>query len=165
MVKTIFFKYVNDEYGCLSNFSNHPIKDDQGRIWGTTEAWYQAQKFPDHPDLQEQIRLKPSPKAAKVLAQLYPEKVRKDWHEVSIETMEEALRLKLKYHANIAIKLLESGEAKLVERSDKDPFWGDGKDGQGRNELGKAWMRLRQEIIDAPTPGYAGREEFGGSDF
>lgn len=146
MKQTIYFKYVNDEYGCLSNFSNHPIKDDLGRVWGTTEAWYQAQKFPDHPDLQEQIRLKPSPKAAKILAQLYPERVRKDWYEISIEIMEQALLMKLRQHKDVFQKLFSTHpEARIVERSDKDSFWGDGSDGKGRNELGKLWMKIREE--------------------
>lgn len=146
MQHTIFFKYTSDEYGCLSNFSAHSLKDKEGKIWQSSEAWYQAQKFVGHPALQEEIRLKPTPKAAKVWAQAHKEKIRPDWQEVSIETMEMALALKVASNPQVGTKLLESGDAKLVERSDYDSFWGDGKDGRGRNELGQAWMRLRDKL-------------------
>lgn len=35
---------------------------------------------------------------------------------------------------------------KIVEDSPKDDYWGWGEKRDGRNELGKIWMRLRDEI-------------------
>ena len=34
-----------------------------------------------------------------------------------------------------------------VQDSDKDAFWGVGRDGQGRNELGKCLERLRAALL------------------
>jgi predicted NAD-dependent protein-ADP-ribosyltransferase YbiA (DUF1768 family) len=42
--------------------------------------------------------------------------------------------------------LLESGNKYIVEMNDKDEFWGWGKNHDGRNSLGKIWMKLRDEI-------------------
>jgi predicted NAD-dependent protein-ADP-ribosyltransferase YbiA (DUF1768 family) len=36
----------------------------------------------------------------------------------------------------------------LLQDSDKDSFWGVGKDRRGRNELGKALERLRSKLRD-----------------
>ena len=43
-------------------------------------------------------------------------------------------------------KLLEAGDRRIVEDSSKDSFWGWGPNKDGRNELGKIWMRLRDEF-------------------
>lgn len=43
-------------------------------------------------------------------------------------------------------KLLLSGDLDIVEDSPKDEFWGWGPNRDGRNELGKIWMRLRDEL-------------------
>lgn len=186
---SIYFKYTTDEYGCLSNFSPHPITID-GVVWKSTEAYYQAQKFLSEA-IREEIRAKPTPKAAKVWAYTYKDCVRKDWQDMSLATMEKALRAKLEQNSDVKQKLLDSGTQSLYEQSSSDWFWGTGADGTGRNELGKLWMKLRSELQIAKTidpkaileikfrdagnkvidehwrqsNGYAGRDEQGGSDF
>ncbi len=42
--------------------------------------------------------------------------------------------------------LMKTGEATIIEHTEKDKFWADGGDGSGRNELGKVLMRLRDEF-------------------
>jgi len=44
-------------------------------------------------------------------------------------------------------KLMQTGKREIIEDSPKDDFWGWGKKRKGRNELGKIWMKLRDEII------------------
>jgi ribA/ribD-fused uncharacterized protein len=56
------------------------------------------------------------------------------------------VRAKHDQHEYIQRKLLETGNAELIENSPTDSFWGRGPDWKGRNELGKIWMRLRQEM-------------------
>jgi predicted NAD-dependent protein-ADP-ribosyltransferase YbiA (DUF1768 family) len=58
--------------------------------------------------------------------------------------MTEIVSAKLAQHPWIQKKLAETGTRVLVEASHKDPFWGWGPDGNGRNELGKIWMSLRK---------------------
>jgi len=55
-------------------------------------------------------------------------------------------RHKLRQHAYVKQKLLETGDAPIVEDSPKDSFWGWGPGRKGRNALGKIWMQLRQEL-------------------
>jgi predicted NAD-dependent protein-ADP-ribosyltransferase YbiA (DUF1768 family) len=42
--------------------------------------------------------------------------------------------------------LISTGNKTLVERADNDSYWGDGKDGNGRNRLGELLMQLRTEL-------------------
>jgi predicted NAD-dependent protein-ADP-ribosyltransferase YbiA (DUF1768 family) len=60
--------------------------------------------------------------------------------------MEEIIRAKLSQHYYVQQQLLESGDSKIIEDSPKGSFWGWGPDRQGRNELGKIWMKLRNEL-------------------
>ena len=39
-----------------------------------------------------------------------------------------------------------SGDAKLVEHTENDSYWGDGGDGSGRNMLGQILMQVRDEL-------------------
>lgn len=146
----ILFKYTTDEYGCLSNFSPDPITTPDGRVWLTTEHYFQAMKFDDFAK-QEEIRLKPTPKASKVTARAM-QGMKADWNEIRISVMLDALRYKVEQHPWIKEKLLASGDNELVESSKWDSFWGDGGNGTGLNWLGRCWMQVRKEIRDSPTP-------------
>jgi len=65
---------------------------------------------------------------------------------VNVKKMDETLLHKFTQHADLKRMLLSTGEAELVENSDKDSFWGVGADGLGRNELGKSLERLRAKM-------------------
>jgi len=75
--------------------------------------------------------------------------VRGDWYLVRIHKMAETLWHKFTQHRRLREQLLATGDAELVEDSDKDTFWGIGDDGKGRNELGKALERLRALLRSA----------------
>jgi len=79
-------------------------------------------------------------------ARRFAPEVRKDWRHVNIAKMDEVLLLKFTQHLDLQAELLATGDAELVEDSDKDAFWGIGADGKGRNELGKALERLRSRM-------------------
>ncbi|KAH9932398.1 uncharacterized protein B0H18DRAFT_1116047 [Fomitopsis serialis] len=96
----------------------------------TAEHLFQAHKFIDtQPELAERIRHLPSARAALEEAGRYRKFQRTDWFDVNLRDM-----------------LLGTGDAELIEDSPVDSFWGCGHDGQGRNELGKALMRLRDKM-------------------
>jgi ribA/ribD-fused uncharacterized protein len=42
--------------------------------------------------------------------------------------------------------LLGTGDAKLVEHTERDAYWGDGGDGSGQNRLGQILMQVRDEL-------------------
>lgn len=58
--------------------------------------------------------------------------LRKDWEQVKDEIMLEAVYTKFKQHKDIRKLLLETGNAILVEHTDRDSYWGDGGDGSGK---------------------------------
>lgn len=118
--KPIYFYRAGDPYGCLSNFSAHPILLD-GETWPTSEHYFQAQKFFD-PDYRERIWLTPSPMIAARLGRSRAVPIRLDWEEVKIEIMRKALWAKLQQHSEVRESLLSTGSAELVEHTKNDRF-------------------------------------------
>src|SRR3546814_4758556 len=75
------FCKVREEHGALSNMSNDHPYTDQGLRWKSSEAQYQAMRYPAHPDVQEMIRAAPNAYAAKLVAYEHLDKTRADWQE------------------------------------------------------------------------------------
>ena len=74
--------------------------------------------------------------------------LRPDWEEVKAGIMEELVRAKFTQNEELGRLLLATGKSELIEgNSWNDTFWGvDLKTGEGRNELGKALMKVRAEL-------------------
>lgn len=141
----IHFYHSDQPWGELSNFSRHSVFLD-GKIWPTTEHYYQAQKF-ESQQLKEQIRCAATPMLAKYKAHQHLEEYgRADWIVVREHFMLEALRAKFKQHPDLAEKLLFSGKRLLVELTNNDEYWGDPGDGSGQNRLGQLLMQVRTEL-------------------
>lgn len=140
----IHFYSLRDDYGCFSNFSRHAIVL-QGKRWPTSEHYFQAQKF-HGTEFEEAVRLCKTPRAAADLGRSRKLPLRRDWESVKEQVMLEALRAKFTQHQDLREILLGTGEAKLVEQTSKDSYWGDGGDGSGRNRLGQLLMQLRAEL-------------------
>ncbi len=145
-VTVINFYSVNAEYGEFSNFAPYPIKL-RGKTWPTSEHYFQAQKFEDRGD-QEEIRAVTSPMIAARMGRDRKRKLRRDWERVKIGVMREAVEAKFRQHDELRALLLATGDAKLVERTENDDFWGDGGDGSGRNELGRILRAVRAALRD-----------------
>ena len=139
----ITFCKVNDPYGCLSNFSKHPIVFDK-LIYPTSEHFYQSLKFQD-PKIRESIRMMKTPFAAACLGRSTPDIV-PNWDDIKVDVMYKVCMLKLEQHPIVRETLLSTGNEEIWEYSNKDKFWGSGPDFSGRNELGKVWMRIRDEL-------------------
>jgi N-glycosidase YbiA len=144
----IRFYSVNDDYGAFSNFARYSIRL-KGKRWPTSEHYFQAQKFADARE-QEEIRCASTPMLAAQWGRDRKRKLRRDWESAKLGVMREAVEAKFRQHADLRALLLATGDAKLVEHTENDAFWGDGGDGSGRNELGRILMsvrdRLRSEI-------------------
>jgi N-glycosidase YbiA len=147
IMDTINFYRASDDYGEFSNFSRHSIFLDGAR-WPTSEHYFQAQKFHDAA-YRERIRRARSPMDAANLGRDRKQKLRNDWESVKDEVMRKALRAKFTQHEELKILLLGTGDAKLVEHTANDSYWGDGGDGRGRNRLGQLLMQVREELITA----------------
>ncbi len=72
--------------------------------------------------------------------------LRKDWEAVKDAIMYEAVLAKFTQHTDLRELLLATGDAKLVEHTENDAYWGDGGDGSGKNRLGRILMRVREEL-------------------
>ncbi|MCX6170131.1 MAG: NADAR family protein [Ignavibacteriales bacterium] len=156
---------VKDPGGWLSNMSPHPIQHD-GKIFRTAEALFQWLRFSNHPGVQSTILEQKSPMGAKMKARKNRNLLGRGekWDEAldDIPRMKECLILKLEQHPDLKQRLIETGDAIIIEdctTHDRESarFWGSVKvDGTwvGENKLGKLWMEIRDEIVASKNDGY-----------
>ncbi|HEY8506448.1 MAG TPA: NADAR family protein [Gemmataceae bacterium] len=140
----IEFYSASGPYGCFSNFSKHSVFL-KGKRWPTTEHFFQAQKFAGTGHEEEVRRCKTAREAAN-LGRSRRLPLRRDWEKVKDRVMYEAVRAKFTQHAELREVLLGTRDAKLVEHTERDSYWGDGGDGSGKNRLGQILMQVREEL-------------------
>lgn len=134
------------EYYVFSNFSSFAVKW-KGKNWITSEHAYQAAHFfKTVPALAKKIYRAKSAHEAYKIAKSNTDKAPKNWEEIKVAVMEDIVRHKLRQNPYVMHKLVQTGNRLIVEDSPKDSFWGWGPKRNGRNELGKIWMKLRDEI-------------------
>ena len=132
------------EFYPLDNFSSFKVEVD-GYLYASLEEAYQSSLFlPDYPEIAEQIKNSHSAHEAQKIMQKNVEKV-KYTNQQQLIIMEKLLRLKLEQNPYVLKKLLETNDYYIVEDSPKDNYWGWGINRDGRNQLGKIWMKLREE--------------------
>jgi len=138
--------FYEREFYPFSNFSSFNVKW-KGKIWSTSEHAYQAAHFfKTAPNLVKKIHKAKSAHEAYKIAKTNADKAPGNWHEIKTVIMEDIVRHKLKQNPYVMRKLIQTGDRYLVEDSPKDNFWGWGLKKDGRNELGKIWMKIRDEI-------------------
>ena len=72
--------------------------------------------------------------------------LRRDWESVKVAMMRKAVRAKFTQHDDLRHILLSTGDARIVEHTENDSYWGDGGDGKGKNMLGRILMEIREEL-------------------
>ena len=138
---SIVFLKTREAFGGLSNMAGgFPLCVNGIRI-RTSEALYQACRFPHLPAVQRVIVEQRSPMTAKMKSRKHQRKSRPDWDLVRVKIMRwEAFRG----------LLLETGDQPIVEQSRKDDFWGaepvDKRTLVGVNALGRLLMELREVV-------------------
>ena len=64
--------------------------------------------------------------------------------------MKDLMRLKALQHEEVKKAMRDSHDLKIIKHiytyPPGDGFWDDGVNGEGRNEMGKIWMELRDEF-------------------
>jgi hypothetical protein len=115
------------------------------RLWENVEHCYQAAKFSHNPRLTEAIYRHSHPDAAKSFAREHAAGCRPDWERVKLPVMRQAVGAKFGQSALLTRELLATGEARLIEDTPFDSFWGLGPPGTGENHLGRLLMELRAE--------------------
>lgn len=142
--RVIQFYSVRAEYGEFSNFAPFPITL-RGKIWPTPEHYFQAQKFAGT-EHAEAIRKTRSPMIAARMGRDRKKPLRRDWESVKDDIMREAVRAKFTQYPELLMLLLSTGDARLVEHTTNDSYWGDGGDGSGKNMLGQILMQVRDQL-------------------
>jgi ribA/ribD-fused uncharacterized protein len=148
----VVFK-TKERFGELSNMSaGFPLTINGIRI-PTSEALYQACRFPHLPDLQQKIIAQKSPMTAKMVGKPFRDQTREDWNRSRVKIMRWCLRVKLAQHWSRFGRILASTQNKpIVEQSRKDQYWGaqisksDADVLVGENVLGRLLMELREEL-------------------
>ncbi len=131
----------------FSNLASYPI-ELCGEVWKSTEHYYQFRKFEgSDPEYAQRIKEAPTPRDAKILSlqnNNYPD----NWDSIKVEVLKEAVRTKFESYPELEKLLLSTGEEELIEANPKDYFWGEGKDGSGRNMMGQILMEVRVYLKD-----------------
>lgn len=148
--QVVVFRKTKEAFGGLSNMAaGFPLLINNICI-KTSEALYQACRFPHLPDVQRVIIQQNSPMSAKMKGKPYRKETRADWDDVRITIMRWCLRVKLAQNWKEFGQLLDlTGDLPIVEESKKDAFWGakpiNEEQLQGYNILGRLLMELREE--------------------
>ena len=125
-----------DEYDFLSNFYKCNVTYD-GYTYMNSEAAFQAQK-----DL---TRRNEFTTLNAVMAKRLGKRVnlRNDWEKVKLGIMEEIVRCKFDQNPDLKEKLIDTGDALLIEGNTwGDKYWGM-CNGSGENHLGFILMKIR----------------------
>ena len=149
--RCVFFRRTKDDWGGFSNMAGGYKVVVDGTTILTSEALYQACRFPHIPEIQKLIIEQKSPMTAKMVGKPYRSDTRPDWFKVRIEIMRWCLKVKLINNIQKFTNLLiETESLPIVEWSTKDDFWGaklyEDKYFIGTNALGRLLMELREEL-------------------
>ena len=130
------------EYDFLSNFYECPILW-KGNLYLNSESIYQSYKTLDNVPFD--FTKTTGSQAKKISKKL---NVRPDWNKIKFDLMYEICQEKFNQNTDIAQKLMNTGDAILIEGN----YWGDtywGKcNGVGQNNLGKILMKIREELFE-----------------
>ncbi len=168
VISTILFYATGQPYDIFSNVTHVPVKmvlNGQSYQAASTEAVFQGLKRLGSSDnraaesLIQNTRLPLSKLRNKAeqlgfnrlgASEIYNQSYR-SLLTIKEEVMYQILLAKATQNLQILKALLETGQAKIVENTAintkyNDEFWGNGQSGNGKNALGKAWMRVRETL-------------------
>jgi ribA/ribD-fused uncharacterized protein len=133
-----YYRFLSNFWPCTVHFDGEP--------YGSAEHAYQAAKTLDF-NKRRLIQACATPGQAKRAGQRLP--LRAEWDGIKVQVMYRIVRDKFTRNPELRKRLLETGDARLEEGNYwGDKFWGisPAKSGDGRNELGKILMAVRQEM-------------------
>jgi ribA/ribD-fused uncharacterized protein len=168
-MRDISFTDVKGDYGWLGNMSPYIVKY-KDEWYRTAEALFQCMRYEGFPQVQGEIKAAKSPMNAKWAAKkkenfalIEGRETQEERERNDLCRMRECLLRKLEANPDLKRRLLGTKDARIIEDCTKRPrgsgiFWGMARiekmqpDGttvtnwQGRNELGKLWMAIRDEL-------------------
>jgi len=147
--KVILFYDSNKLFYEFTNFYEFAPFEKDGRIWKTSEHYFQAQKFIGTP-YESIICNLATPREAYEYSRKNDVAMwkRKDWDKVKIDVMYLALLYKFSAHQRLQELLCFTASKEIKEHTNHDTFWGDGgRSGNGKNNLGILLMRVRKLLL------------------
>jgi N-glycosidase YbiA len=94
-----------------------------------------------------EIQAAPTPALAAKIGRDPAHQPHANWDLHKCEIMYRAIWQKFSFHLDVRQVLLDTLDAKIVEDSPVDYFWGCGIDRSGQNQLGKILMQVRSELL------------------
>lgn len=152
----VVFHKTREAFGALSNMATGFPLHVAGVEIPTSEALYQACRFPHLPEIQKLIIQQSSPMTAKMKSKPHRKQTREDWDLVRVGVMKWCLKVKLVQHWDrFGEILLSTGIKPVVEQSRRDDFWGAVPDSKGNilvgsNVLGRLLMGIRERLKKNP---------------
>ncbi|MFA6227219.1 MAG: NADAR family protein [Candidatus Paceibacterota bacterium] len=138
-------------YIYFSPYTSHAIEVG-GILYPTVEHAYQCMRYTDK-NIIEEIKSTHSPVKAWEVSTKYKELQIPEFkkEEYKREVMKKLMRLKALQHEEVRKALFNTNDQKIVKHivtyPPGDGFWDDGENGKGRNEVGKIWMEIREELL------------------
>ena len=131
----------------LDNFSAFGFEMN-GEYFQTSEHAFQYLKFIEtNKEIANKIKESFSPNDARNIAHENKEYRLSNWSDVKYQNMEKILRLKVEQNPIVKDVLLNTKDYIIVENCiDEDTDWGLDSNNQGDNNLGKIWMKIRDDI-------------------
>jgi ribA/ribD-fused uncharacterized protein len=126
-----------------------PIERITSLGFRTREHWFQAHKTAD-PTRFLLIATASTASDAKLMGNNRTKtRIRSDWDELGFDVMCAGIKEQVMQYPSLREKLLGTGDRLIAEDSPTDSRWGIRDAGGGfggMNLLGKAWMRVREEL-------------------
>ena len=131
----------------LDNFSAFGLKMD-GEYFQTSEHAFQYLKFVNtNIEIANKIKKAYSPNEARKIAHENKQYKESNWSDIKYDNMEKVLRLKTEQNPIVKKKLLNTNDYIIAEYcTDEDTDWGLDNNNKGENNLGKIWMKIRDDI-------------------
>lgn len=132
----------------FSNFSAHQIEYG-GVVYPTVEHAFHCARY-SQPEIRAEIMRARSPEVAWEISQKHKAVQNPDFKEKKRDIMKELIRAKVAQHGIVKKVLLDTGDTPIIKHVFTFPpgngFWDDGASGEGRNEMGKILMEIREEF-------------------
>ena len=157
--KKPFFEFSN-------YYMNEPIEID-GVAYRSGEHYYQSKKFELDSDYNLIIRNAKTPHQSRLLGQqkinsryggndevntmirrYKHESIDINWDVVKDGVMRTVVYHKFSQSATLRQLLISTGDSYLYENSPYDSYWGVGRNGNGKNMLGKILMEVREILVN-----------------
>lgn len=131
----------------FSNFSLHSVKIEGMGTFPTSEAAFQAHRYPDDHEYVKKQEESRDPSSSRTLSERTPDPP--GWADNRVSIMYSVISAKFSQHPDLQNYLLATYLRPIIYHHKEDSFWGWG-DGTGRNQLGKILERVRLDLLNQP---------------